>query len=166
MRPSNFWKYHASISGSAIFMSSDGWMRTMPRLSQRRDPFTTTPNSATPISSSTPSTYSGTAVRASVCGGMLATTHISDQREAEREQLRGHARHALVGRGKERDQPDADERERAAEQEAVDAARQRLPCAAQEFDGVHQVRPSVALVLALARRRDDGRARRPFLPSR
>ena len=54
MRPSNFWKYHASISGSAIFMSSDGWMRTTPRFSHRREPFTTTPNSATPTSSETP----------------------------------------------------------------------------------------------------------------
>ena len=53
MRPSNFWKYQASISGSAIFMSSDGWKRATPRLSQRRDPLTTTPNSATPISIST-----------------------------------------------------------------------------------------------------------------
>ena len=41
MRPSNFWKYHASISGSAIFISSDGWKRATPRFSQRREPLTT-----------------------------------------------------------------------------------------------------------------------------
>jgi hypothetical protein len=38
MRPSRFWKYQASISGTAIFSSSDGWMRVTPRLSQRRAP--------------------------------------------------------------------------------------------------------------------------------
>ncbi len=53
MRPSNFWKYQASIIGSATFMSSEGWMRATPRLSQRREPLTTTPKSATPTSSST-----------------------------------------------------------------------------------------------------------------
>ena len=56
MRPSNFWKYHASISGSAIFISSDGWKRAKPRLSQRREPLTTVPNSATPISITTAAT--------------------------------------------------------------------------------------------------------------
>jgi hypothetical protein len=40
----------------AIFISSDGWMRATPMLSQRRAPFETSPNSATAISSSTPST--------------------------------------------------------------------------------------------------------------
>ena len=35
------------------------------------------PNIATPISISTATTYSGTAARASVCGGMLAKSHIS-----------------------------------------------------------------------------------------
>jgi hypothetical protein len=55
MRPSNLWKYHASISGSAIFISSEGWKRMKPRLSQRREPLTTTPNSATPTSSATAS---------------------------------------------------------------------------------------------------------------
>ena len=54
MRPSRFWKYHASISGSAIFMSSDGWKRTTPRSSQRREPFTTTPKSATATSITMP----------------------------------------------------------------------------------------------------------------
>ena len=53
MRPSNFWKYHASISGSAIFMSSEGWNRATPRLSQRREPLTVVPNTATPISMTT-----------------------------------------------------------------------------------------------------------------
>ena len=77
MRPSNFWKYHASISGSAIFMSSDGWNLATPKLSHRREPLTTMPNSATPISISTATTYSGTAARASVWGGMLANTHMS-----------------------------------------------------------------------------------------
>ena len=55
MRPSNFWKYHASISGSAIFISSEGWKRATPRFSQRREPLTIVPNSATPTSSTTPS---------------------------------------------------------------------------------------------------------------
>ena len=77
MRPSNFWKYHASISGSAIFISSDGWKRATPRFSQRREPLTTMPNSATPTSIATATTYSGTAARASVCGAMFANIHIS-----------------------------------------------------------------------------------------
>ena len=55
MRPSNFWKYHASISGTATFMSSDGWNRPKPRFSQRREPLTVTPQSATPTSNTTPS---------------------------------------------------------------------------------------------------------------
>ena len=54
IRPSRFWKYQASISGSAIFMSSEGWKRMTPRSSQRREPLTTTPNSATPTSIATP----------------------------------------------------------------------------------------------------------------
>ena len=82
IRPSNFWKYHASISGIATFISSDGWKRMKPRLSQRREPLTTTPNSATPTSRTTASTYSGTAARASVCGGTFATSHISSRATA------------------------------------------------------------------------------------
>ena len=58
-------------------------MRVTPRLSQRRAPLTTVPNSATPTSSSTPTTYSGSARRASFCGGMLATIHISTSANAE-----------------------------------------------------------------------------------
>ena len=77
IRPSNFWKYHASISGSAIFISSDGWNRATPRFSQRREPLTTMPNSATPTSIATASVYSGTAARASACGGTFANSHIS-----------------------------------------------------------------------------------------
>ena len=50
---SRFWKYHASISGIAIFISSDGWI-TMPTLSQRRAPLRISPNIATAISSATP----------------------------------------------------------------------------------------------------------------
>ena len=37
----------------AIFASSEGWMRVMPRLSQRREPLTTMPNIATATSSTT-----------------------------------------------------------------------------------------------------------------
>ena len=77
MRDSWRWKYQASMSGKAIFMSSEGWKRPMPRFSQRRDPFTTVPLTATAQSSSTVTAYSGTAARASCCGGMLATIHIS-----------------------------------------------------------------------------------------
>ena len=56
MRASWRWKYQASISGKAIFMSSDGWKRPMPRFSQRREPLTTVPLTATAQSSSTDST--------------------------------------------------------------------------------------------------------------
>ena len=56
MRPSNFWKYQASISGTAIFISSEGWKRATPTFSQRREPLTTVPNSATPTSITTPTT--------------------------------------------------------------------------------------------------------------
>ena len=56
MRPSNFWKYHASISGNAIFMSSEGWKRATPRFSQRLEPLTVVPASATATSSTTAST--------------------------------------------------------------------------------------------------------------
>jgi hypothetical protein len=50
---SRFWKNHASISGAAIFMISDGWITT-PTLTQRRAPFLMMPNSATAISSDSP----------------------------------------------------------------------------------------------------------------
>ena len=50
---SRFWKYQASISGMAIFMTSEG-CTTTPILSQRREPFLTIPNSATAISNVTP----------------------------------------------------------------------------------------------------------------
>ena len=76
-RASCFWKYHATTSGSAIFISSEGWNRPMPTLSQRREPLTTVPPSATAHSSNMPSAYSGTAARASCCGGTFATIHIS-----------------------------------------------------------------------------------------
>ena len=72
--PSRFWKNHASISGIAIFMISDGWI-TMPRSIQRREPFLTRPNRATATSRAIPSVYTGTARRISVCGGMLAAIH-------------------------------------------------------------------------------------------
>jgi hypothetical protein len=49
-----FWKYQASISGMAIFMISEGWMRMKPMLSQRRAPFETSPNSATPPAAARP----------------------------------------------------------------------------------------------------------------
>jgi hypothetical protein len=51
--PSRFWKYQASMSGMAIFMISEG-CTTMPMLSQRREPFLMMPNSATAMSSVTP----------------------------------------------------------------------------------------------------------------
>lgn len=47
-------KYQASNMGTAIFMSSEGWMRTTPRCSQRRAPWLISPNSATPSSSNRP----------------------------------------------------------------------------------------------------------------
>ena len=37
---SYFWKYQASISGMAIFMISEGWMRVKPSDSQRLAPLT------------------------------------------------------------------------------------------------------------------------------
>ena len=44
-------------------------------------------------------------------------------REAEAQQLARHTLHTLVGRGKERDDADADDRERAPEQHAIDPSR-------------------------------------------
>ena len=62
MLPSCRSKYHARISGSAIFMISDGWMLPTPGIfNQRRAPFTTSPPTATPSSSTMPMVYSGTA---------------------------------------------------------------------------------------------------------
>ena len=58
--PSRFWNHQASISGMAIFRISLGWMM-MPTLSQRRAPFLVMPKTATAISSTTPTVYSGTA---------------------------------------------------------------------------------------------------------
>ena len=74
---SRFWKYQASIKGSAIFMSSEGWKRPIPRFNQRREPLTMVPPSATATSSSTETAYKGTAARTSCCGATLATIHIS-----------------------------------------------------------------------------------------
>ena len=51
--PSRRWNHQASISGMAIFITSDGWI-TMPRLSQRVAPFLVTPNSIVATSSATP----------------------------------------------------------------------------------------------------------------
>jgi hypothetical protein len=48
------WKYHASISGTPIFMISEGWIVVKPRDSQRRAPLRTSPKSATPTSRSRP----------------------------------------------------------------------------------------------------------------
>ena len=52
-------KYQASISGTAIFISSEGWMRVTPMLSQRRAPLTMSPKSATATSSSDPEHVGG-----------------------------------------------------------------------------------------------------------
>ena len=76
LAPSRRWKYQAIISGIAIFISSDGWMRVTPRSSQRRAPFEMSPNSATPTSSTTPSRYTGTAVRWIHCNGRFAAIHM------------------------------------------------------------------------------------------
>ncbi len=51
---SYLWKYQASISGIAIFMISAGWMRVMPRSSQRLAPLTLIPTRKTATSSRTP----------------------------------------------------------------------------------------------------------------
>ena len=59
----------------AILSISLGWI-TMPTLSQRRAPFLVMPNTATAISSATPSTYSGTAKLISRCGGTCATMNM------------------------------------------------------------------------------------------
>ena len=49
------WKYHAIISGRAIFINSDGWKRATPgSSSQRWEPFTVTPTTSTATSSVTP----------------------------------------------------------------------------------------------------------------
>src|SRR5258706_3510089 len=58
-------------------MISDGWMRVTPTCSQRRAPLTMSPNAATHISNSTPSTYSGSAIRMRKWGGILANTYIT-----------------------------------------------------------------------------------------
>ena len=73
--PSRRWNHQASISGMAIFRISLGWMTT-PMLSQRRAPFLVSPNSATAISSATPSVYSGSAACIRRCGGTCATTNM------------------------------------------------------------------------------------------
>ncbi len=70
------WKYQASIKGSASFSSSDGWKAMTPRFSQRREPLRISPNSATPISSATPTAYRGGPTLESRCGGTLAITTI------------------------------------------------------------------------------------------
>ncbi len=70
------------MSGNAIFMSSEGWKRPMPRFSQRREPLTTVPLTATAQRSSTVTMYSGTAARASCWGEMLATIHIRTSAKA------------------------------------------------------------------------------------
>ena len=61
----------------AIFSTSDGWIRVTPMCSQRRAPFDTSPNSATPISSARPARYSGMAVRIIVVGDRLAMAHMT-----------------------------------------------------------------------------------------
>ena len=49
------WKYHPSIIGMAIFISSDGWKRSPPGASsQRVDPFTVTPRNGVTTSSASP----------------------------------------------------------------------------------------------------------------
>ena len=72
--PSRRWNHQASISGMATFISSLGWI-TMPTLIQRVAPFLVMPNSSTPSSSNTPTTYRGTASDSSRCGGTCATTN-------------------------------------------------------------------------------------------
>ncbi len=52
-------------------------MRVTPMCSQRRAPLLTSPNSATPTSSPTPTTYTGSASRAMCCGGMFAAIHMT-----------------------------------------------------------------------------------------
>ena len=55
LSPSSWrWKYHASTSGTAIFMISEGWITVTPRFSQRRAPLRTSPKSATPRRSASP----------------------------------------------------------------------------------------------------------------
>jgi hypothetical protein len=49
-----FSKYHAIISGTAIFMNSEGWIVATPKFSQRRAPWLISPNSATPTSNAMP----------------------------------------------------------------------------------------------------------------
>ncbi len=71
------WNHHASISGSASFIISEGWKRVTPTCSQRRAPFTTSPNSATATRKARPIRYAGTAKRIMVCGDTCATIHIA-----------------------------------------------------------------------------------------
>ena len=72
--PSRRWNHQASISGMATFISSLGWI-TMPTLIQRVAPFLVMPNSSTPSSSITPTTYIGTASAISRCGGTWETVN-------------------------------------------------------------------------------------------
>ena len=58
---------------------------------------------------------------------MFATIHISTSANARLIAWLVTRAHALVGRREQRDEADADDRERHAEQEAVDAPRQHLP---------------------------------------
>jgi hypothetical protein len=50
------WKYHASTSGTAIFIASEGWIVVTPMLQPAAAPLRTSPKSATPISSASPAT--------------------------------------------------------------------------------------------------------------
>ena len=51
------------MSGTAIFISSEGWMVATPIFSQRLAPWLTSPNSATLINNIMPKAYIGKAVR-------------------------------------------------------------------------------------------------------
>ena len=142
MRPSNFWKYHASISGSAIFISSDGWKRPKPRLSQRREPLTVTPPHRDGREQ-----HDGKRVERHRRARDRLRRNVRDdphQRHREREahRLAPHPRDALVGCREERDEPDAGNRERHAQKEAVDPPREDFPHLRQEDV------PSIALVFA------------------
>ena len=57
------WTSQASIKGMAIFIISEGWMRVMPRLSQRVAPLEVSPATSTANKSKTPNENSGMASR-------------------------------------------------------------------------------------------------------
>jgi hypothetical protein len=122
---------HASISGTAIFISSGRLEAPEAQIDQRR------------TVADAPQRDAGEQRDAQHIerhrdAGDRLRRDVGDephehQRKSEARRLAGDARDALIGRREERDQPDAGDRERDAEQKAVDAPRQDVPQLSEEL---------------------------------